>query len=1196
MAASISPNHLDKVGRNLVRWGAELRLTWSLAAIVLFVCVLGLIDLFVTMKQTDRLITWGLLMALAAAALWLVSRALKKRYTDDGVAASIEHAFPELDNRLINYLQFSRDVGNDPFKRAYVSLGAPRCDHLDIRRMKDREAHRRSRMFLGIAAAVLVLPALFAGEAWGVALWRTINPFTSTPPLSLTKIVEIQPGNATVLQGEPLELACRVEGFTGHEVRIDVEPGDSSATTYLLGEIAASADQKFTHRLSKVNTALRYRFRAGDCPASEWFTIETRPPPAFTDILVSVAPPEYTGRPSGTANARIGQLVIPEGSRITVTASANTPLKSNRLAIGEEGEPVAFSAAEDGDRTRWSASATVKEGSALRLAAVDAYGIEFDEEIGFTLDADDPPSIEIVAPVGRTTLPPGESPRIEFRVSDDYGLTDVRLEEVVSAGAAGVSVTPLKQWQVSGTRELDADWASSGAPEHGRDLTYRLVAVDDRAGIPSEIISPLIVFSAPGHAEALKQRRELEEKAAQTLSRVIDLQKQNIGQTKKLQSAGDEATGKHWTETSDRQKEIREITRELLANPAKPLGSLTATVKEVYGNEMLQVIDTLKSIPNAAADQKPALASDALTTEEKILRQLNYAQQSMSQVKQDQRLAGLSAMLKALIRDQKKAHEQTRGFLEKKVEVNEMLVDAQDRLAEDLTDFVNSCAGEAEAVRANDAAFAETLSTIASQTREMKIREDMVIAAERLDEDRPADAIPPQQQALANLERLQGMFDSVKLEQETVKQETMLDAVGQAKENLVKIAEMHKEMLDAMEEIKGASDKNDEELDMMEEAYEEMFYNTKEALLEIPTDLHIFTDLNVANDIVEDIISLFEEIEQKAETKEKTAADVVEQAYAKEDVLLEIMEEAKDKLDDMEMWLGEKGDDIKVTTEAFDQEEMPESGVATGALSTEVEDMISDLLEEDEDMADAADDGSTNHAMPDLPMGWEVIEGDLSSFSAKGKSGNDTPDHKEQDGRSNVGRQGMSVGETAAGSGTIQEGDKNIEERRTEDPTQSGQVDLDGEADTNATGGGKLATGKADSQGMGGGAERFDSNEEGSWEGMAALMARQADAMYAKASLKNVRVDSLKNAAHHLRQAADAIASGNIQQLDEHRRLAVTSLQRAKAQLDAGPSGAIDMGSKTGLLDDVIESGPDQAPPRYRDRVAEYFKALNDAL
>ena len=45
--------------------------------------------------------------------------------------------------------------------------------------------------------------------------------------------------------------------------------------------------------------------------------------------------------------------------------------------------------------------------------------------------------------------------------------------------------------------------------------------------------------------------------------------------------------------------------------------------------------------------------------------------------------------------------------------------------------------------------------------------------------------------------------------------------------------------------------------------------------------------------------------------------------------------QAEDRLDDMEMWLGETPDDIKVTTEAFDREEMPESGIATGALSTD---------------------------------------------------------------------------------------------------------------------------------------------------------------------------------------------------------------------------------------------------------------------
>ena len=266
-------------------------------------------------------------------------------------------------------------------------------------------------------------------------------------------------------------------------------------------------------------------------------------------------------------------------------------------------------------------------------------------------------------------------------------------------------------------------------------------------------------------------------------------------------------------------------------------------------------------------------------------------------------------------------------------------------------------------------------------------------------------------------------------------------------------------------------------------------------------------------------------------------------------------------------------------------------------MTTEAEELIGDLLEKQEDMAEEADDGAINTSVPDMIASSEVKEGDVTSFAAKGKSGNETPDHKEQDGRSNVGRQGMSVGETAAGSGTINEGDKNIEERRTQDPTQSGQVDVDGEnIETKATGGGKLGTGKADDLGMDGGVERMDSMEQGSMEGLDALMADKVDSLFAKASMQNVRADSLKDAAHHLRQAADAVARGNIAQLKEHRRMAMAALNKAKAQIDAAATGSFNMQQNASLLDDVVEGGPELAPPKYRSLVAEYYKALNDGL
>ena len=1191
MSAQTLTPQLKKTGRKLARWRAGLKLTWCLATLAAALCVAGLVDLWFRLDPSGRFVAWGGLIAITVLGLALVLAALRRRYTPDGVAAMIEKKFPELDSRLINYLQFSRAAEEDAFQKAYVESGEPAWRDLDLSQMRDRRAHRRSKIALGVTATLLILPTLFFGQAWGIALWRTVNPFADTAPASLTKIVDVQPGNTTVLQGQPVVLTCDVEGFLGHEVGVEIDPGDSGVKTYLLGKVSASVQERFSHRVPKVATSIRYRVRAGDAPKSAWFTIDTQPPPTFTAVKLDVTPPENTKLQARSFDARAGGIVIPAGSDVKVTATADSALDSVavRTRGAKEGslEPAAA-------ENTWEGNVRVDAGDFIWLSAAGDLGATLEEEIGFTLHPDKPPEIEIVAPSGRTILPPGERPQIQFNVVDDYGLAQIRLEEIPVGGDGDSAGAPVENWAAAG-RTFDTHWKSN-LPVRDARTAFRVVAIDNRTGTPNRAVSAPIIFSSPSAAEAARLRNELEEKAFAGLQRIIDLQRRNLGLTEQQRKALAETPASAWENAAKQQQDIRDQTRDLLANPIQPLGGLTASVKKLYANDMVLAIDALKAIPTIETAQRMAKATEAVTLENKILRALTHAESAASQAKLDRRLSGISAMIQALVRDQTDALKLTQEFVAAAAKVSEALVDSQDYLAEDLTDFVNSCNEEASAVRNNDPAFADTLAALATRAGELGIRNDMVQSAEHLSANKPNDAIPLEQRALTNLKTLQAMLTDIQLEQDKAKVDAMLEAVAQAKEKVEKVKDLHAKMVEAMEQVRGMKDKNDEMVDYMEEAYEELVANTKESMLEVPTDLHVFTDLNVANDVVEDVFSLFEEIEQAAGSEEMSSEDVIEQAYAKEEVMLEMMEEATDKLDDMEMWLGETPDNIEVTTEAFDREEMPESGIATGALSTEVQDMIGDLLDEDEDMASEADDGATTHAMPDMPMGWEVMEGDISSFAGKGMSGNDTPDHKEQDGRSNVGRQGMSVGETSAGSGTISEGDKNIEERRTEDPTQSGQIDLAGEADTKATGGGKLGTGKADDQGMSGGNERMDSNEAGSSEGMAQLMARQADAIYAKASMKNVRVDSLKDAAHHLRTAADAVAQGDIQQVRENRRMAVSALRRAQAELEAGPSGALDASGSAGVLDDVVQSGPDSAPPQYRGRVADYYKALNEEL
>jgi hypothetical protein len=1184
---------LEQIGKKLIRWQAELKLTWGLAVIAGWVCLLGLIDLWVRLDRPDRVVTWSVLLVLVAATLWLVRRAFQVRYSAEAVAATIEKTFPQLDNHLINYLQIARSAEGDPFKAAYLRAGVPQWQNLDFRKMRNEKAHRRGRMLLAGAAGLLLIPAIFFGQAWAVAVWRTVNPFSNIEPPSLTKILEVRPGQSTVLQGDPLDLACKVRGFEGHEVRVEVELGDHQKNQYSLGRIHGSEPQEFTYRVPKVTTALRYRFRAGDAPNSAWFNVATRPPPAFTAISLTIIPPAYMKLAPRTVNARDGQITVPAGSEVRATVTSNTSLASMRL-VGGQGGSVELNA--DGKPTVWTGKAVLAAGTSFSLKGEDVFGANVAEEVAYALDADKAPGIEIVSPNGRATLPPGELPQIEFHVADDYGVAEIILEQVAPNAAREDKGTEVKRWQLGDVRDVRQVWKAVESPARGADVGYRLIAHDNRPGTPNESVSATVVFNVPTAGELAKQRAELEQAALVNLQKILELQKRNLADTNRYQSDLKAATSAQWQEASSRQKEVRNLMHDLLANPVRPLGGLTAPAQKLYMNEMVLAIDSLESIPAADEARKAKLAGEAITLETAILKQLSFALTAMADAKIDRHVSGLSAALEALVRDQGGALAQTKTYLESKAKVGRPLVDAQDRVGTDMGAFLNACKDEAEQATQTDPALGDSINKMAAKAVELKIKNDMVVAADRLDHNQPADAVPLEERALTGLKTLQTMLEQVKLKQEEEKHGALVDAVKQAKEKLAKLEALNQKMKEAMEQVKGQKNKDNKAMDEMEEAFQEIQKNTQDALLQVPTDLHIFAELNVSNDLVEDVFSVFQEVEQDKESMKETPDKVQEMGFAKEDELLQQMGEASKRLDAVETWLGDKQDDLKITTEAHDKAEMPQSGIAQAELAAAAQDLMSDLLKEDQKVQDQSQDSATNHAMPDFASGNQVMEGDIASFGAQGKSGNQTPNHKEQDGRSNVGRQGMSTGETAASSGTIGEGDKNIEARRTEDPTQSGQIDLAGKADTKATGGGKLGSGKADGMGMGGGAERMDSKEAGSNDGMAALMARQADALYAKASMKSIRVDSLKDAAHELHQSADAVAKGNIEQMREFRKMAVSSLNRAKTELSAGPSGAMDAKGSAGALGNVVESGPDQAPPKYREKVSEYYKALNGSL
>ena len=192
----------------------------------------------------------------------------------------------------------------------------------------------------------------------------------------------------------------------------------------------------------------------------------------------------------------------------------------------------------------------------------------------------------------------------------------------------------------------------------------------------------------------------------------------------------------------------------------------------------------------------------------------------------------------------------------------------------------------------------------------------------------------------------------------------------------------------------------------------------------------------------------------------------------------------------------------------------------------------------------------------------------------------------------------MSNGETAAAAGKINQGNDDIKKRMTQDAAQSGEMGKidDSLAKTVATGGGKLS-GVADEYGMAGAGPRRDAKDGSGGNGMAALLKKRADAIYAAASLQHVRTGALDEAIMHLRDAQDAEEQGKpMEEVREYRRLAARRCgnRRWNCRAARPPSRSTPQGTQKATTQEVAGAA-DEAPAAYQQMVSDYYKSINNA-
>ena len=385
-------------------------------------------------------------------------------------ARSIEQGTPSLKNSLINFLMLR---ANQSAVHRVVFQAMEQKAATDLASVPVDTAVDRSKM---INVGYVLVAVLAAGAAYTIlspkdpfqTLARVAVPWQTIARPSRVVIEDIQPGTIEAVQGQLVDVTARLRGAReGKDTVSLIYSTDDGQTverhvTMQLDENGLAYHATLPADTEGLQHDLEYRVESGDA-VSETFTITLSPVPSILVDSIEYDYPRYTDRPLETVR-RDGNIRALEGTRVTIVASANQPIRSaavtfNPFEASDTARPPVELAMKFQGTTARQTFTLVLTGD-RRTPVYDSYQLSFVTEAG--ADSQHPilhqidvvpdlaPEVEILDPTqNRITIPVSGRRKIEVRAVDpDFGLSRLMLRAV----AGGTNVLEEMLFEDAGGR------------------------------------------------------------------------------------------------------------------------------------------------------------------------------------------------------------------------------------------------------------------------------------------------------------------------------------------------------------------------------------------------------------------------------------------------------------------------------------------------------------------------------------------------------------------------------------------------------------------------------------------------------------------------------------------------------------------------------------------------------------------------
>jgi hypothetical protein len=627
-ASLVIEDQLDAIGHKhrlvqLVR-GAMLWAAWGLLAATIASMAADVLGM-----GWPSLCVLGLLLGwlILSAAHWM-ARPLIMRPSPEKVARLVEERIDGLHNGLSNtvLLGQAEDISQNPW------LGPIYEEILANCRQKPLESAVRFAQLgplglrLGAVVGAVVLAVVLMPNRLAHGWQQMLTPGSFVPKAGSVQIIDVQPGDITLVAGQPLEISVKAKS------RQTPPPGarlvfDGVLTSADLPATVRAADDAlvYSYRADHVDAPLRYRVEIGDTQ-SNWYSVQIVPKVTLTSLDVKITPPAYTRQAARalTLTADHPQVAVPQGSRVEIGASIDVAAKRAVLMLDNQ-PPVDMSPALANQRFFREVTVANDETAYVGILGGDQIIAKLPEN-GLSIHStpDEPPVVTMHWPSQDVTMPPTTDLTISADLRDDYGLRSARL----LVGFGSDDPAPLAGSEQSFESEpgsVTAQFALKLTPDQAKQdavVTVQVEATDNRdLTALSRDLGPQIA-TGPKIVIHFRDPKQIADEAAQQVDQLsarlrdmIKLQQSLLDTTTGLLAPGKSVDRDAMAQIGSGQDNLRQMMRQTGQSDGSEIDERVRLVKKTLlvlaVNDATEAVDLPAQI--IAEPQASAQLSEGLT-------------------------------------------------------------------------------------------------------------------------------------------------------------------------------------------------------------------------------------------------------------------------------------------------------------------------------------------------------------------------------------------------------------------------------------------------------------------------------------------------------------------------------------------------------------------------------------------------------